>query len=1853
MIYSQMGRMVNRMSLTELSEATDNFIIQNVIGLGKIGTMYKAVLPNCWLLAVKRLHNCQSSEKQFLSELLAAVKAAYSHWIRQDKLLLNALLAGVSEGVVSHIANAETSMAAWKTLTRLYASRSRTRVMQLKEDLTLLQRGSRSVTEFLHSVKHIADELALIDAPVPNDDLTLYILNGLGSEYREIVAPIRTRATSLTFEELHDLLLGHERYLKRLELASNPPVITANISQRRYNNRSSQKNDKKQAYSRPGNSGGFFQSKPTANSSADSAPRGRHQGKTCHFCGFSGHTVTECRKLRRVLAQANCTIMPQPATNRWMLDSGASHNITSELQNMSMHSEYEGPDEVVIGDGTGLNVTHVGSTHLSTPSKTFALTDLLCVPSINRNLISVHKFTSSNNCSVEFNPFFFSVKDLSTGVHLLQGKCEDGIYYMPQSAHILRKPPVAFVGVRTSLDGWHSRLGHPSTKVVTRIIRSFDLPLEKSSFTKKSLCVSCQCNKSHKQPFSISSMTSSQPFELIYSDVWGPSTITSINGYRFYVIFIDHFTKFTWFYPLKQKSDVESVFINLQNYIKNQFATTIKHLYTDNGGEFLKLRPFLAKHGITSLTTPPHTPQHNGVSERRHRHLVETGLTLLHHSKLPLKYWSFAFEAACYLINRMPTPLLHGKTPFESLTLRPPNYLKLRTFGCLCYPWLKPYNNSKLDPKSTPCIFLGYSLTQSAYKCLDIKTHRLYLSRHVVFDEHTFPNSSNSVASQLSLAPDRHQQSHAAVEFFGSIPQVPPVTQVPPSLTLPEVLHPPAPPDPQSSSPVKHSKHPQWRHAMSQEFTALVKHGTWDLVPPQSSQNQIGCKWVFRIKRKPDGSIDRYKARLVAKGFHQRPGLDYTATFSPVVKPTTIRTVLSIALMHRWPIRQLDVNNAFLHGTLEEDVFMTQPRGFVDSQLSKLCGHTMYFLVYVDDLLITGSSTLLVHEIIHKLSKRFSLKDLGLVHFFLGIEIIPTSTGLFLSQHQYIRGLLDRVKMDGAKDVQTPQSTNKSLVHFNISPSPDQTSPSQFNKLAQFMHQPTATHWTAAKRILRYLKHTIHHGLHLTRTNSSTLQAYSDADWAGNFDDRSSTTAYLIFLGNNLISWSTRKQRAIARSSTEAGVSSPCCHNFGNCLAHILTVRASFTTLQTSTHIIDYVNKGLLDVRHVSTHDQFADLLTKALPKARFHLLKSKIGVLDGTSILRGYTLQISNGVQSDIDCLKSIKDSFEDPYNYLNSSWNFNNDTEGFICKFTGVECWHPDENKVLNIRLSDMGLKGQFPRGIRNCSSLTGLDLSNNELSGPLPSDISSLLGFITSLDLSGNKFSGEIPESIANCTYLNVLKLDNNQLTGEIPPKIGLLNRLKIFNVSNNKGLCGCFNFQVDSYANNKGLCVGPLEPCETQKKFEYFFKLGFLVGYVLSVTPIFMSHYVAFMNGKQRIKSKKMVLSKGSRTKKENFEADQLNHLPTKGLLQEESKKISQLGGMVTRMNFTELSEATSNFSKGNAIGLGKIGMMYKAVLPNGSQLAVKRLHSCQSFEKEFISELLALGRLRHNNLVPILGFCRERKEKLLVYKYISNGNLYDWLHAGYSRDKILEWPLRIKIAIGIARGLAWLHNKCDFRVVHLNLSSKSILLDKNFEPKISNFGGAKLSSSEGVMFMESNDINSSNSSFVDSGIWELGFVKKDVYDFGILLLELIIGKEPIQINNYSNSFNWSLVDWVTHLLTSSSYLNNIIDKSLTGQGFDGEIYQLLKIACTCLNTFPGQRPTMLELYNTISILGERYGVTNDSEILRQYEIATANSSNEIVEVRYGVRNNPEILRESEIATASTSNEIVEVESTWTN
>lgn len=245
-------------------------------------------------------------------------------------------------------------------------------------------------------------------------------------------------------------------------------------------------------------------------------------------------------------------------------------------------------------------------------------------------------------------------------------------------------------------------------------------------------------NKSHKLPFYEITISSTRPLEIIYSDVW-KSPILSVDHFKYYLILVDNFTRYTWLYPLNQKSHFKDTFTAFKSLVENRFQTKIGTLYSDNGGEYIALHGFLSSHGLSHLTTPPHTPEHNDISERKHRHVVETGLTLLCHASIPNTYWNYAMAAAVYLINRMPTPILSNVSPFRKLFGNDPNYVKLLVFGSLCFPWLRLYTSHKLEHCSSPCVFLGYSLTQSAYLCLEPVTSRIYTSRHVQFEETSFP----------------------------------------------------------------------------------------------------------------------------------------------------------------------------------------------------------------------------------------------------------------------------------------------------------------------------------------------------------------------------------------------------------------------------------------------------------------------------------------------------------------------------------------------------------------------------------------------------------------------------------------------------------------------------------------------------------------------------------------------------------------------------------------------------------------------------------------------------------------------------------------------------------------------------------------------------------------------------------------------------------------------------------------------------------------------------------------------------------------------------------------------------------
>jgi hypothetical protein len=563
-----------------------------------------------------------------------APNPAHMFWVRQDQLLLHSIIASVSEQIMPFIASATTSCMAWEKLNTLYANRSRSRVMSLKEQLTATTRGSNSVGEFLNTMRSISDELSIIGEPPSDIDLVVHVLNGLGPAFKEIAAAIRACDNLISFEDLHDKLVEYENFLKREEVRAVSPPIIAHITQRSGHSRTSTprhyNNNKVSSNSRG------YQSFSNFNRGYHSSyqPPWKRPGQGykgfCQLCDQQGHSAKRCPHVRPVIFTApitNYTVIASPKPPNWLLDSAASHHVTDDLNNLSLTSAYKGSDAIVIGDNTGLQITHAGHATLPTPSKDFALSNVLCVPFIEKNLLSVSQFCKTNNTSIEFFPAYFLVKDLRTGATFIRGRNKNDVYVWPESLSPLTSFH-AFVGVKAPLIDWHRRLGHPSSHILHHLVTSCTLPLSISS--SNITCDSCLCHKSQRLPFHVSSLKSHGPLDLIYADVWGPAPISSTEGYRFYVIFVDHFTKYIWFYPICHKSDVSLIFPKFKVIVENYFKKSIVSMYSDNGGEYVKLKEYFVTHGITHLTTPPHTSQHNGIAQRSYRHIVDTGLTMLH-----------------------------------------------------------------------------------------------------------------------------------------------------------------------------------------------------------------------------------------------------------------------------------------------------------------------------------------------------------------------------------------------------------------------------------------------------------------------------------------------------------------------------------------------------------------------------------------------------------------------------------------------------------------------------------------------------------------------------------------------------------------------------------------------------------------------------------------------------------------------------------------------------------------------------------------------------------------------------------------------------------------------------------------------------------------------------------------------------------------------------------------------------------------------------------------------------------------------------------------------------------------------
>ncbi|KAG8478160.1 hypothetical protein CXB51_027934 [Gossypium anomalum] len=489
-------------------------------------------------------------------------------------------------------------------------------------------------------------------------------------------------------------------------------------------------------------------------------------------------------------------------------------------------------------------------------------------------------------------------------------------------------------------------------------------------------------------------------------------------------------------------------------------------------GNSILLTTILADLGILHRLSCPHMSKQNEVAKQKYKHIVETGLTLLAQANLSMDYWGYAFYSAVYLINRLPTPVLKVQYPYQILHGHEPTYDHLRVFGCCCFLYLRPFTHHKLNFHSQPCIFLGYSSQHKGYNCLTPKG-KVIVSRHVVFDERRFLFSSptiNTVQSSQYVSTYVLLVQSIASCTAGTIERPIIVLSSPPHCSFTQSTL------GGSLFELGYARE-ESRPSVSKDTGGLSAPGLVSLAPPSVP---LGNTHTM---------VTRSKAKIFKPKFFTVEAIDY--------EPCTVEEVV---VSCGWQLRKVDINNAFLNGDLTDEVFMQQPPGYVQS------GPTSEHLVC--------RLTKLLHN-------EFSLKDMGDLHYFLGIEVTRSATGsLHLCQHKYIKNLLDRSSLTNAESVHTPMISSSEL--------------SKDEGYRLFMHAHTSAHLVALKRILRYLCGTIDHGLFFRPSERLSLIGYADANWGLNFDDRQSMTRYCVYFGDIPISWCSKKQQVVSRSTIEA-----------------------------------------------------------------------------------------------------------------------------------------------------------------------------------------------------------------------------------------------------------------------------------------------------------------------------------------------------------------------------------------------------------------------------------------------------------------------------------------------------------------------------------------------------------------------------------------------------------------------------------------------------------------------------------------------------------------------------------------------
>ncbi|KAL8101414.1 hypothetical protein AgCh_033340 [Apium graveolens] len=848
---------------------------------------------------------------------------------------------------------------------------------------------------------------------------------------------------------------------------------------------------------------------------------------------------------------------------------------------------------------------------------------------------------------------------------------------------------------------WHARLGHVNFRALELISKeemALGIP-EMIQPLKK--CEGCLMSKQSRRPFpSQAIFNSRKTLEIVHADICGPIMPITPGGNRYFLLFVDDYSRKMWVYLLKEKSSAFEMFKKFKALVENGAERSIKILRTDRGGEFCskEFTEFCEKAGIQRHYTAPYTPQQNGVVERRNRTVVAMTRSILKESGLPAFMWGEAVRHSIYVLNHLPTRILKGRTPYEAWYGEKPDLSHVRIFGCTAVMKVPSIHTKKLDDRGKLVVYLGKEPGTKRNRLYDPKTGEVHVSRDVVFQEDKFWSWEQEQVNEVSF-PGKYVEMSCPMDTGDGTETEPEPTPLQSPQSQSSALQssgaavnstgettdmPSAESSAGSSEPRRYrslneiynetevfdmidelillkvegptsfkeaAEEGEWQDAMKQEFDAIERNNTWILTDLPPGHRSIGLKWVFKLKKDPEGNIVKHKARLVAKGYVQQKGIDYNEVFAPVARLDTIRLLLALSAKEGWEVHHLDVQSAFLNGELQEEVYVTQPEGFVKEGLEqkvyklvkalyglrqaprawnarldkclrelgfKRClheqavytrfdrGNVVIVGVYVDDLLVTGTHKREIEEFKLQMSEQFEMSNLGLMSFYLGIEVSQTDLSTTLKQSAYAKRLLEKT----------------------------------VGVASRFMEKPTVKHQQAIKHILRYVRGTIDHGLvYKNERNEKFLIGFSDSDLAGDVVDRRSTCGMCFYLNKSLISWASQKQRVMALSSCETeymAATTAACQSIwlqglleeisgqrvGPVILHVDNRSAMELMKNPVQHgrskhidvrfhfIRECIERGKLVVKYVPTHKQRADILTKALGKVKFEEMRKVIGVL-------------------------------------------------------------------------------------------------------------------------------------------------------------------------------------------------------------------------------------------------------------------------------------------------------------------------------------------------------------------------------------------------------------------------------------------------------------------------------------------------------------------------------------------------------------------------------------------------------------------------------------------------------------------